>query len=414
MSQSSNSNLEEMADEVRAVIRSQRRRGRFGLIGWIAAGVVLLILLLWWLWPRETSIEWETRVVDRGDMVLMATATGNLEPRSEVTVGAEISGLIREVLVIENDPVAVGDVLARFDTEELEVNLAQTEAQLSLAQASVAEAQATLEETTIDERRQAQLVERNLASRADLDTAHAGFKRAVARLSYTQAAVREAEATVSASRTRLAKAVITSPINGVVLKRNVEPGNTVAASFQTPELFILAEDLREMELHVSLDEADVGLVKPGQPATFSVDAWPGREFPAEVLRVFLYPTIESNVVTYTTVLGVDNADEDLLPGMTATATITTGTREQVIRVPNMALRFQPPDDAEVSGGGFMMVPGGTRRPAASRQGNSLWLLRDGQPERVPVRTGYTDGLYTEILGDTLSVGDEVLVGMSQK
>ncbi|HSH49650.1 MAG TPA: efflux RND transporter periplasmic adaptor subunit, partial [Halomonas sp.] len=343
------------------------------------------------------------------------TATGNLEPRSEVTVGAEISGLIREVLVIENDPVAIGDILARFDTEELEVNLVQSEAQLSLAQASVAEAQATLEETIIDERRLTRLVERNLASRAELDTAHAAAKRAIARVSYSQASVREAEASVSASRTRLAKAVITSPINGVVLKRNVEPGNTVAASFQTPELFILAEDLREMELHVSLDEADVGLVEPRQPATFNVDAWPGREFAAVVVRVYLYPTIESNVVTYTTVLGVDNSDEDLLPGMTATATITTGTRERVVRVPNMALRFQPPSDGQASGG-FMMGPGGTRGSSSSgsRQGNSLWLLRDGQPERVPVRTGYTDGLYTEILGDTLSVGDEVLVGMSQK
>src|SRR5699024_5643470 len=153
-------------------------------------------------------------------------------------------------------------------------------------------------------------------------------------------------------------------INGVVLKRNVEPGNTVAASFQTPELFILAEALREMELHVSLDEADVGLVAPGQPATCHVDAWHGRGFAAVVVRVYLYPTIEINVVTYTTVLGVDKSDEDLLPGMTATATITTGTRERVVRVPNMALRFQPPSDGQASGG-FMMGPGGTRGSSSS-------------------------------------------------
>lgn len=411
MNQTHDSDPETIASEVRSVIRSRRRRGRSGLIAWIAVALVLVALLVWALWPRETTVEWQTRSVDRGDMALSATATGNLEPRSEVTVGAEISGLIREVLVVENDPVAVGDVLARFDTEELEVNLAQTEARLALAQASVAEAEATLEEATVDERRLASLVARNMASQAEVDAARAGVKRAAARVRYSEASVREAQAIVSASRTRLDKAVITSPIKGVVLKRNIEPGNTVAASFQAPELFILAEDLREMELHVSLDEADVGLVRPGQPATFTVDAWPGEEFAAEVLSVYLYPTIENNVVTYTTVLGVDNPDEKLLPGMTATATITTGEREQVIRVPNMALRFQPPGDEE-EGGGLRI--GGMRRPAAERSGNAVWLLRDGQPERIPVRTGYSDGLYTEILGDALSPGDEVVVGMSEK
>ncbi|WP_376695157.1 efflux RND transporter periplasmic adaptor subunit [Wenzhouxiangella sp. EGI_FJ10305] len=400
---------DDMAEEVRSAIRSDQRRGRLGKLLWILAGGVFLVLITWWLWPREEPIEWQVELVDRGDMVLTATATGNLEPRREITVGAEISGLIRQVNVGENDTVAVGDVLARFDTEELEVSLAQAQARLALARASVAEAEATLEESRANERRLANLVERSVASRAELDAASAAVKRAAARIDSTEASVREAEASVSATRTRLDKAVITSPINGVVLKRDVEPGNTVAASFQAPELFVLAEDLREMELHVSVDEADVGLIKAGQPASFTVDAWPGREFEAHVLRVFLFPNIESNVVTYTTVLDVDNSDESLLPGMTATATITTGTREDIIRIPNAALRFQPP--ADQVGGGMLAGPPGMTRGGSGSGGSAIWLLRNGEPARVPVRTGHTDGLYTEVLGQSVSAGDRIVVGL---
>lgn len=398
-----------MAEEVRAAIRSQRRRGRTGSLILIVSALAIA-LLTWWLWPREAVLQWQTRTVDRGNIVLTATATGNLEPRREVTVGAEISGLLREVLVSENDPVAIGDVLARFDTEELEVNLAQAEARLALARASVAEAEATLEESRANAQRMANLVDRNMASRAELDAANAAAMRARARISSAEASVREAQASVSAARTRLDKSVITSPINGVVLKRNVEPGNTMAASFQAPELFVLAEDLREMELHVSVDEADIGLIRAGQPASFTVDAWPGREFEAHVLRVFLYPEIESNVVTYTTVLDVDNSDSSLLPGMTATATIITGTREDTIRVPNAALRFQPP--AEDTGAGMFAGPPGMIRGGSGRSGGAVWLLREGEPHRVPIRTGRTDGAYTEVIDGAVTVGDEIIVGMT--
>lgn len=405
-----NPSRDDMAEEVLTAIRAQQRRGRFGKLTWIISGAVVLFLLAWWLWPSEEETEWQTQAIDRGDMVLTATATGNLEPRREVTVGAEISGLIRDVMVGENDPVAVGDVLARFNTDELEVSLAQAQARQDLAGASLAEAEATLEESHANERRLANLVERSLASRAELDAASAAVKRARARTSYMQASIREAAASVSVAQTRLDKAVIKSPINGVVLKRNIEPGNTLAASFQAPELFVLAEDLREMELHVAVDEADVGLIGTGQLASFTVDAWPGREFEAHVLRVFLYPNIESNVVTYTTVLDVDNSDERLLPGMTATATITTGTREDVVRVPNAALRFQPPADP-VGGGMFAGPPGMT--PGSSGGGGAVWLLRGTEPVRVPVRTGHTDGRYTEILGDAVAAGDRVIVGVDR-
>lgn len=402
--------LKKMADQVRGVIRAEQGR-KWSAWGIAAALVVLVVAVVWWRWPEDEPVQWQTALVDRGDMLLTATATGNLQPKSEVTVGAEISGLVREVLVKENDQVSKGDVLARFDTEELKVALEQAEARLALAQASVEEARATVDEARVDERRVDTLIQRNLASQAERDSVVAARKRAEARLTYALAAVREARAAVSQSRTRLEKAVITAPITGVVLQRSIEPGATVAASFQTPQLFLLAEDLSEMELHIALDEADVGMVKAGQQAVFAVDAWPGKEFQAEVLSVFLYSTMENNVVTYTTVLSVDNSEGLLLPGMTATATVTTGSRDQVLRVPNAALRFTPPADTHSPG--MLSHPASRGGQQDSGPGNTVWLLRDGQPERVLLRIGASDGRYTEVLSNEISEGDVLLIGVGQ-
>ncbi|AOY87315.1 hypothetical protein BKP64_03445 [Marinobacter salinus] len=401
--------LQKMAEEVNAVIRSERTRGRLSRGVWVAVGLTLLGALVWWLWPSEAEVRWQTQALDRADMVLTATATGNLQPKSEVSVGAEISGLIADVLVEENDEVLKGQVLALFDTEELEVGLQQAEAGLALARASLAEAEATLDEARTDELRTQSLVVRGTAPQADLDKAEATRKRAEARIAYSRATVDQAEAAVSQARTRLEKAVITSPIDGVVLQRSVEPGNTVAANFQTPVLFLLAEDLGQMELHVSMDEADVGLVKAGQPATFTVDAWPGREFEAAVTKVHLYATVENNVVTYTTELAVDNRDHLLQPGMTATATITTGVRQQALRVPNIAFRYTPPSARE-EGGGLFSRPRGGSNGSASGSSNTVWVLNEGEPQRVLLRTGYTDGRYTEVLSDELKQGQEVVTG----
>ncbi|RBP26012.1 HlyD family secretion protein [Marinobacter pelagius] len=410
MQQGNETSRQEMADEVNRVIRSERKRGRAGRLIWLLVLAALLAFVAWWLWPDDGEVQWQTHVLDRGDMVLTATATGSLEPKSEVTVGAEISGLITRVLVDENDQVTEGEVLALFDTDELEVALEQAEAQLALSRASVAEAGATLQEAQVDERRISALRERGTTAQAELDAAMAARKRAEAKLAYARASVRQAEASVLQARTRLEKAVITSPINGVVLQRSIEPGNTVAASFQTPVLFLLAEDLNAMELHVSMDEADVGLVEAGQSATFTVDAWSGREFSAEVLKVHLYPAVENNVVTYTTVLSVDNSDGLLKPGMTATATIETGRREDVLRIPNMAFRFTPPA-TDSRGGGLFSHPGA--RAGGNRVGpsNTVWVLRDGEPSRVVVQTGASDGRYTELPGDELAEGDAVITGM---
>lgn len=402
---------EDMADEVRQVIRSQRSRGRWGKVLWVLFLLVAAALVAWWMWPENREIQWQTHALDRGNMVLTATATGSLEPKSEVSVGAEISGLVTDVRVEENDLVTQGQILALFDTDELSVALEQAEAQLALARASVAESAATLEEARVDEGRIRVLLNRGTSSQAELDAAVAARKRSEAKLDYARASVRQAEAAVSQARTRLAKAVIHSPIDGVVLQRSIEPGNTVAANFQTPVLFLLAEDLSAMELHVSMDEADVGMVREGQAASFTVDAWAGRSFTARVIKVHLYPTVENNVVTYTTVLSVDNTDGVLKPGMTATATIETGRREQVLRVPNMAFRFTPPDtDAS---GSFLSHPAERTGSGRSGPSNTLWVLRDGKPTRLLVQTGASDGRFTELVGDELSEGDEVITGVRQ-
>lgn len=412
MATDNNTPPDDMAEQVHAVLRSEHARSRSSR--YIGLGIALLLIaaLSWWLWPEEQPIQWQLHSVDRGDMVLSATATGNLQAKSEITVGAEISGLIREVLVDENDQISKGDVLARFNTDELQVSLQQAEARLALARASVKEAEASLEEARLNLQRSKALVLNGSVSQAEFDSLKAAEKRAQAKLSYAHASVREAQASVSQARTRLQKAVITSPINGVVLQRNIEPGNTVAASFQAPELFLLAEDLSQMELHVSLDEADVGQVKAGQQASFTVDAWPSQSFSADVIKVHLYPSIENNVVTYTTVLGVDNTDNLLQPGMTATATITTGRRDQVLRVPNMAFRFTPP--AEQQGGGLFGHPASRNSDGKGGSNNTVWLLRDGQPQRLLIATGFSDGRFTEVLSDELKVGDQIITGIVEQ
>lgn len=398
-----------MSDEVHAVIRARKKRGRLRTVGSLVLLVAIVAVLSWWLWPTRPAAQWQTWTLDRADMQLAATATGNLQPKSEVSVGAEISGVVGNVLAAENDSVHQGQVLARFNTDELNVALQQATAGLALARSSVAEAAATLDEATLEERRTRELTQRQLLPAATLDGAVAAVKRAQARLAHASATVGQAQASVSQARTRLEKAVITSPIDGVVLKRNIEPGATVAASFQTPELFLLAENLAHMELHVAMDEADVGMVKAGQRASFTVDAWSGQVFTAEVQKVFLYPTVENNVVTYTTVLSVDNPELLLQPGMTATATIITGERAQALRVPSQALRFTPPA-TEGTSPGLFSPPVRRARDGATTSSNVLWILKDQQPRRVLVRTGHSDGQFTEIFSDELSVGDQILIG----
>ena len=357
--------------------------------------------------------------VTRGDLNVQVTATGTLQPINQVEVGSEVSGTVESVLVDVNDRVARGQVLARLDTSRLHDQLVQSEAALDAAKAQVAQSQATVTEARLQYSRltrMATLSQGRVPSKLDLDTAKAALQRAEAALAVARAGVDQAQAAVRSNDTSLSKATIRSPINGVVLVRSVEPGQTVAASLQAPVLFTLAEDLTQMELDVDVDEADVAQVADAQSATFTVDAWPGRVFPARVKRVSFGSQTKDGVVSYLTVLNVNNADLSLRPGMTATAEIRVAERRNVLLVPNAALRFAPvaPQPAPSSGGflGRLMPhpphPISARATSVKGAERPIWVLRDGQPVELVVTTGASDGRFTEITSGALQPGMAVI------
>lgn len=365
-----------------------------------------------------------TEPVTRGKLTVTVSASGTLQPTNEVDVGSEQSGTIETVLVDDNDRVKKGQVLARLDARKLTDQVSKSRAALASAEAGVLQALATEKESAASLARfqeVARLSAGKVPSRAELDSAEAAAARARADVAVARAAVAQAKATLATDETNLAKAIIRAPIDGVVLTRKVEPGQTVAATMTTPVLFTLAENLTQMELQVKVDEADVGQVKEGQDATFNVDAYPSRAYPARITRVGLGSTTTDNVVSYLTVLEVKNPDLSLRPGMTATATILTQQRDDVLLVPNAALRFTPGNG---SGSGAAaktslvasLVPrppaGQAKRStaAAPAQGETrqLWVLRNGLAEAVQVTTGASNGRQTEIQGDTLQAGDAVI------
>lgn len=408
-------------DDIHAVLDTGRHTpGQRRLRRALAVLVILLLagaVLLWLLPGDEAAVRYETAQVERGDLTVTVTATGTLEPVNQVDVGSELSGIIETVAVDFNDKVQRGQVLARLDTDRLQAQVLESRAALQSSEAKVTEAQATVLETRLAFERCEKLAERQLCAAADLDAARAAYARAKATEASARAQVAEARATLDGKETELAKADIRSPIDGLVLLRQIEPGQTVAASLQAPVLFTLAEDLAQMELHVAVDEADVGRIAEGQPAVFTVDAWPERSFPARITQVRFAPRTVEGVVTYETVLAVDNSDLALRPGMTATAVITVQELHDAVLVPNAALRFTPPQSAAAQPrrrGAFGMLfprpPMGQRRSNTDRNaGQKVWVLRDGKPEAVPVKTGASDGKLTELRSGDVQPGQAVVI-----
>jgi HlyD family secretion protein len=395
-----------------------RRIGRWLAVAGalIALGLAAAVFL-----PRgEREVQYQTAKVQRGNLTVIVTATGTLQPTNQVDVGSELSGIVKTVEVDFNDKVKVGQVLARLDTSRLESQVVQTEAALKSAQARLREAQANEDETRRKLVRAKELFEKKFTSEEALVTADSAYKRAVATVESARSQVDQARATLDVDRTNLGKAVIRSPIDGIVLARKVEPGQTVAATLQAPVLFTLAEDLTRMELHVDVDEADIGQVRPGESATFTVDAYPGRAFPSKVVQVRNAAKTVSGVVTYETVLSADNEELLLRPGMTGTANITVNHLENVTLVPNAALRFTPPTPEVAEKRSFVsrLLPIPPRsRPNASqpadRRHQRIWTLRDGKPVSVEIALGATDGRMTQIVAGALQPGAEVLTGAVQ-
>jgi HlyD family secretion protein len=388
-----------------------------------------VILLGYWLFGGgEKAKSYATEAVTKGELQVKVTATGNLAPTNQISVGSELSGLVETVLVDVNDRVVRGQTLAQIDTLRLRDTIARSRAGLAQAQAGIGQAQATVRQTQANLSRLQEVYRLSggkVPSRAELDNGRADFARAVANLRAAQAQVSSAQAQLSSDTTNLAKATIRSPVTGVVLARQIEPGQTVAASFNTPTLFTIAEDLSAMELEVKVDEADVGQVQAGLSAKFTVDAFPGRTFPAVIKRVNVGSNSTaatgsnaSTVISYNAVLTVSNPDLILRPGMTATAEIVTSEEKGVLLAPNAALRFKPAVEKK-KGNAFGVgtgPPGGGQRKAKQVQigrgtRQTLYVVADdGTPKSVSVIAGANNGNFTMVSGDGVKAGMKVITG----
>jgi HlyD family secretion protein len=394
-------------------------------------GVVLVALAAAgvWYWQVEEKASaapvYATEPVRRGNLTLTVTANGTLQPTRSIAIGSELSGTVLKVNVDVNDRVKKGQVLVELDTSKLRDQILRSRATLAASNAKVAQTVATVKEAQATLGRfeeVARLSGGKVPSKTELDSARATLERARADEAAARANVTDSQAAVSTDEINLSKASIRAPADGVILTRNVDPGNAVAASLQAVTLFTIAEDLKQLRLQVNVDEADVGSVAVGQNATFTVSAYPGRKYPAVITRVAFGSTTTDNVVTYVTYLDVDNADLTLRPGMTATATITAKSRNDVLLVPNTALRFEPASGAgpatPAAKGGIVasLTPRFPRRGprgsaadgASTATARHVYVLRDGAAVQVPVTPGISDGRVTEIVGGDLKEGMQVI------
>jgi HlyD family secretion protein len=395
---------------------------------WLAAAGVLIVLaitsyVLLRSAQQPSAPTYRTEIVQRGDLTVTVSATGNVQPTNQVDVGSELSGIVESVFVEENIHVKRGQVLAQLDVSRLKDQIAKSQGALAAAKAQVDQTVATAKEKRLAFERLkgvAALSHGGIPSKADLDTADAAWQRAVADEAAARANVIQASATLRSDETSFSKASIRSPIDGVVLTRKVEPGQTVAASLQAPVLFTLAENLTQMQIEVDVDEADVGQVRDNQEATFTVDAYPSRKYPARISRVDYGSQVKDGVVSYLTILAVNNDDLSLRPGMTATAEITTAQVRDALLVPSGALRFTPPETAATaskSSGGItsMLLP---RMPRSAPKSASVtgmqrvWILRSGQATAVNVKVGATDGRQTQIFDGDLEAGMTVITELA--
>ena len=415
---------------------------RYAIWAGIAIGVVLLILLLMRLFGGAETSGYATEQAQKGNLTVTVSATGKLAPTNQVDVGSELSGLVTKVVVDVNDRVAQGQPLAIIDPSRFQDTVNQSKAALDAAVATVGQNKATLAQANATLARfqeVSRLSGGRVPAKTEMDQAIADRDRAVANLKAAQANVIAAQATLSSNQTQLTKTIIRSPVNGVVLARQIEPGQTVAASFNTPTLFVIAEDLSQMKLEVAIDEADVGSVKQGQRATFTVDAFPGKTFPATITRVDVGSNLSAQsstssnsttsstagqVVSYAAELAVQNGDFQLRPGMTATADIVTMEKKNVLLVPNAALRFKPQATgapaAQASGGiAGALTPrmrrrgGGGDSSAPLERGSKQTVYvkqADGSLKAISVTTGDSDGTMTEITGGDLQPGMQVVTG----
>ena len=352
-----------------------------------AAGLAL------WTGCGRRGPEFTTEPITRGDVTTAVTATGTVNAVTTVNVGTQVSGRIQSIDVDYNSRVKKGEVIAQIDPALFEAQVAQAKANLSNARANLDKAEATLADAKRTRDRYQELFARDLVARSELDTAETNYATDAASVAAAKTQIDQAAAALALAETNLHYTKIVSPVDGVVISRNVDVGQTVAASFQTPTLFVIAADLTKMQIDTSVDEADISGIKPGQDVEFSVDAYPDETFRGTVSQVRNAAVTVQNVVTYDVVVTVDNKDLKLKPGMTAEVSIITAVARGVLRIPDAALRFRPCENG---------------RPLPGGPGPAVWVLENGKPVRVPVTVGISDGTYSELLSGDLKEGQPVI------
>lgn len=373
------------------------------------AGLLLLALAgggAYLLWGRPKAEVYKTAPVRRGDIVSTVSATGNLAAVVNVQVGTQVSGTIRKIFVDYNSPVRQGQPIAQIDPAIFEAQVEQAEGNYQAALANVKKAKVTVADTLRTLKRNRELIAGDFIARAELDSAQTAHDGALAAQQAAEAAVVQTSGALKQARTNLAYSTIRSPVDGTVVSRNVDVGQTVAASFQTPTLFNIAQDLTRMEIDTSVDEADISRVKEGQTAYFTVDSYPETRFEGQVTQVRSAPVVSQNVVTYVVVIGVDNRELKLKPGMTANVTLEVDHRQGVLRLPTAALRFKPKAPGAPAAAPPGQPPAKSKAPVPRRV---FVLGDDGRPSPVPVKTGIGDGSAVELTEGELREGDEVIV-----
>ncbi len=362
----------------------------------IISGIIIVIAIAGFILFRGPGNEPKFRFdkIVRGDIEMAVTATGTVNPVTTVLVGTQVSGTIKELYVDFNSPVKKGKLIARIDPALFEAQVNQAKANFLSAKANLEKAGATLVDAKRTMDRNKELFSKNLVARSDLDTAETNYETANASVSAAKSQVAQTEAALSLAETNLRYTKIVSPVDGIVVSRNVDVGQTVAASFQTPTLFSIAQDLTKMQIDTNVDEADIGKVIVGQDVEFSVDAYPDITFKGKVWQVRNAPITIQNVVTYDVVIIVGNPELKLKPGMTANVSIIISTKKDVLKIPNAALRFKPSE----------------KGPAApEKKGPGVWILEKDKPKRIPVSPGISDGNYTELATGKISEGQEVIL-----
>ena len=369
-----------------------------GLIVVIALGVVLFFVFK----NKDGKQKFVTDKITRGDIKSTVSATGTVNAVTTVQVGTQVSGTIQKLFVDFNSPVKKGQLLAQIDPAIFEAQVGQARANLLSARANLEKSQVMLRDTKTTLERNKILFAKNFIAKSDLDTSETNYLSAVAQIKVAEAQIQQAQAALDSSAINLKYAKILSPVNGTVISRNIDIGQTVAASFQTPTLFTIAQDLTKMQIDTSVDESDIGKVKAGQKAAFTVDAYPESPFSGKVSVVRNAPITVSNVVTYNAVIIVDNTSLKLKPGMTANVSIETESKQSVLRVPNAALRFKPATSAAIP----------DQKAARGPKGPGVWILENNKPKNVKITTGISDGNYTEVISGELTEGQQIITDSS--